>query len=237
MARSGASVVAVRSPRRAWRDLLPGPSALAGRGRGAGVPLGARTPGGATADLNAARALLPQLERERTRLAIERAELDAGTSPLFGLVGFILEAAGIDDRARSLDELIENLDDFIGGAFARLEVKAAAGDANAADDLLRAARNILGLTKSTGVLDDAIDDAVAGVKQTKDDLLGLLGQVVTGVAGTAGAVVGLGIGWQVPSVLGAPLWVRVAAAAGLGLGGGVGGVTLGRRLAATILGG
>jgi hypothetical protein len=182
------------------------------------------------------------LQEEAGRLQLERAQLIAASSPglgllfpLFGLVALVGDAAGVDDRASSVDALLQEIDDFVGGVFVRVERRAAEGDAAAAARLLRATRSIVDMVAGTSIVDDTIDDITAAVKESKDDLLELLERIMRAVAGVAGAVVVGGIGWHAPVLFGAPLWVRLASALAGGVGGGVGGVTLGQQAARALL--
>lgn len=179
-------------------------------------------------------------------MVAERIALDAASSPglgllfpVFGLVALVGDAAGLDDRAASLDTMIAVLEDFVSVDFARMEAKAVAGDDAQATRLLRATRNILAAARGTSAVDDAIDDAIeltkATVNETRDAFDKLVANVCVYGGGIVGAVVGGGLAANVAQVLPVPLWVRLAAAAAAAGGVGYGGVTVGRQLATAFL--
>lgn len=188
-----------------------------------------RSPGGVD-DLSAARALLDDLAEERDRLVDERFTLQQG--------GWLLPGFGFDDRAASVDTLLQEIEDFVAVDFARIERKAEADDAMAAR-LLTATKKILAMLRGTSITEDVIDDVVAGVKETKADLLtGLetwLQRAAVVAGGLVGAVAGLAIGSAVAGVV-SPLSpvTRIGAGALGAVLGGVAGVSGGRAAGSAI---
>lgn len=188
-----------------------------------------RTPGGA-GDLSAARALLDDLEVERDRLVDERFTLQQG--------GWLLPGLGFDDRAASVDTLLQEIDDFVAVDFSRIEAKAIA-DGAMASRLLTATQHILAMLRGTSITDDVVDDVVKGVQETKADLLaGLetwLQRAAVVAGGLVGAVAGLAVGSAVAGVV-SPLSpvTRIGAGALGAVLGGVAGVSGGRAASSAI---
>jgi len=144
-------------------------------------------------------AALDRIEAEVRRLSEEVFELEAGNLVAFGLVagpfGAVLaritDPLGLQQRAEVYKGFIGELEDFVGGTFARVEKEALAGDVDAARRLRDAAVNIAGAARKATPVDDLKSDVVDTVKQAKSDLENLVDKIIKAGGIALAVIVGL----------------------------------------------
>lgn len=146
------------------------------------------------AQLDRIGALADALQRERDRIASERARLLAMRAAgclVGGPLICALDPGELQTRADSTITLIEQIERFVGDVIGRVEAAARRGDDGAAAMVVRtevAAQRIFGIVRTTSAMSDLVDDAKTMVRETLDDLTD------TGMGIGTIVLIGVGVG-------------------------------------------
>lgn len=116
-----------------------------------------------------ARALLDRIEAEVNRLARELFLLKSGEAVVSGPLEPVIS---------SYENVVGELEEFVGGVFARVEKKALAGDIDAARRLRDSTARILAAAVTSSPLGDVGENLSETTRTVLDDFESLLGKVV-----------------------------------------------------------